>query len=212
MTDTNKLHTGKIFSSGKKLEEAEKALIMIHGRGANAHDILTLADHLNVKDFALLAPQARDNTWYPYSFMAPVSQNEPWLSSSLGVIKELVKDINAKGIISNNIYFVGFSQGACLTLEFVARNAIRYGGIVAFTGGLIGETIHSENYTGDFNNTPVFIGSSNPDPHVPVERVYESAKILTSMNAIVTQKLYSGMGHTISQNEIDIANKVVFNS
>lgn len=212
MIDTNKLHTKKILSSGKKLEEAEKALIMIHGRGANAHDILSLADYLNVKDFALLAPEATNNTWYPYSFMAPVSQNEPWLSSSLKVIKELVKDINAKGIISNNIYFLGFSQGACLTLEFVARNAMRYGGIVALTGGLIGEIINSENYTGDFNSTPVFIGSSNPDPHVPVERVHESAKILTSMNAIVTQKLYNGMGHTISQDEIDIANKLVFNS
>ena len=212
MIDTNKLHTKKILSSGKKLEEAEKALIMIHGRGANAHDILSLSDYLLVKDFALLAPEATNNAWYPYSFTAPVSQNEPWLSSSLRVIKELVKDINADGIISKNIYFLGFSQGACLTLEFVTRNATRYGGVVAFTGGLIGETIHSENYTGDFDNTPVFIGSSNPDPHVPVERVQESTKILKSMNAAVTQKLYNGMGHTISQDEIDLANTLVFKS
>ena len=211
MLNTNKLHTKKILSSGKKLEEAEKALIMIHGRGANAHDILSLANYLQVNDFALLAPEATNNTWYPYSFIAPVSQNEPWLSSSLQVVKDLVSDIKAAGITSENIYFLGFSQGACLTLEFVARNAMRYGGVVAFTGGLIGETIRSENYTGNFNNTPVFIGSSNPDPHVPVERVHESTKILKSMNAVVTQKLYIGMGHTISQDEIDLANTLVFN-
>jgi len=211
MLNTNKLHTKKILSSGKKLEEAEKALIMIHGRGANAHDILSLANYLQVDDFALLAPEATNNTWYPYSFIAPVSQNEPWLSSSLQVVKDLVSDIKAAGITSENIYFLGFSQGACLTLEFVARNAMRYGGVVAFTGGLIGETIRSENYTGDFNNTPVFIGSSNPDPHVPVERVHESTKILKSMNAVVTQKLYNGMGHMISQDEIDLANTLVFN-
>ena len=136
MIDTNKFHTKKILRAGKKTGEAEKALIMIHGRGANAHDILSLADYLQVKNFALLAPEATNNTWYPYSFMAPVQQNEPWLSSSLEVIKELVKDINAEGIISENIYFLGFSQGACLTLEFVARNAMRYGGVVAFTGRL----------------------------------------------------------------------------
>ena len=211
MLNTNKLHTKKILSSGKKLEEAEKALIMIHGRGANAHDILSLANYLQVDDFALLAPEATNNTWYPYSFIAPVSQNEPWLSSSLQVVKDLVSDIKAGGITSENIYFLGFSQGACLTLEFVARNAMRYGGVVAFTGGLIGETIRSENYTGDFNNTPVFIGSSNPDPHVPVERVHESTKILKGMNAVVTKKLYNGMGHTISQDEIDLANTLVFN-
>jgi len=212
MIDTNKLHTKNIVSSGKKPGEATKTLIMIHGRGANAHDILSLADYLNVKDFALLAPEATNNAWYPYSFMAPVSQNEPWLSSSLKLIKDLVDDVIAKGISRENIYFLGFSQGACLTLEFVARNAERYGGVVAFTGGLIGDTIHTENYNGDFNNTPIFIGSSNPDPHVPVERVHESTKILESMNAVVTQKIYNGMGHTISEDEIDTVNKLIFAS
>jgi phospholipase/carboxylesterase len=210
MIDTNNLHTKKIVSAGKSLEDAGKALIMIHGRGANANDILSLADNLKVKDFALLAPQAMNNAWYPYSFMAPVSQNEPWLSSSLNLIKDLVNDITRKGITSDNIYFLGFSQGACLTLEFVARNAATYGGIVAFTGGLIGDIIHSENYSGDFNKTPIFIGSSNPDPHVPAGRVYETTKILKNMNAAVTQKMYNGMGHTISQDEIDTANKLVF--
>ena len=212
MTGTNNLHTKKIVAAGKNLEDAEKALIMIHGRGANANDILSVADYLNINDFALLAPEATNNTWYPYSFMAPASQNEPWLTSSLNLIKDLVNEITEKGITSENIYFLGFSQGACLTLEFVARNAAKYGGVVAFTGGLIGDSIHLENYTGDFNKTPIFIGSSNPDPHVPVQRVYETAKVLKNMNATVTQKLYNDMGHTISQDEIDMADKFVFAS
>lgn len=212
MTGTNNLHIKKIVTAGKNLEEAKKALIMIHGRGANANDILFLADYLHVKDFALLAPEATNNTWYPYSFMAPASQNEPWLSSALHLIEDLVNDITGKGITLENIYFLGFSQGACLTLEFVARNAAKYGGVVTFTGGLIGETIHTENYTGDFNKTPVFIGSSNPDPHVPAERVDETSKVLKNMNALVTQKIYNGMGHTISQDEIDMANTLVFTS
>jgi phospholipase/carboxylesterase len=212
MINTANLHVKKMVTAGKRLEDAQKALIMIHGRGANANDILSLADYLNVNDFALLAPQATGNTWYPYSFMAPVSQNEPWLSSSLNLIKELLDEITDKNITSENIYFLGFSQGACLTLEFAARNAAKFGGVVAFTGGLIGDKIHSENYAGDFKNTPIFIGSSNPDPHVPVERVSETAKILKNMGAVVTQKLYNGMGHTISQNEIDMANTLVFTS
>lgn len=210
LTNTNNLHTKNITTGGKPIAEASKVLIMIHGRGANACDIISLADYLNVKDFALLAPQAANNTWYPYSFMAPVSQNEPWLSSALNLIKDLVNDINTKGISSENIYFLGFSQGACLTLEFVARNALKYGGVVAFTGGLIGDRVHTEYYTGDFDKTPVFIGSSNPDPHVPVQRINETTKVLSNMNAVVSQKLYNGMAHTISQDEIELANTIVF--
>ena len=212
LTHRNNLHGKNIIVGGKAIEEASKALIMLHGRGANANDILSLADYLNVKDFAILAPEAANNTWYPYSFMAPVSQNEPWLSSSLNLLNDLVNDITTKGFNSENIYFLGFSQGACLTLEFVARNARRYGGIVAFTGGLIGDRVYTENYTGDFNKTPIFIGSSNPDPHVPVQRVNETTKVLQNMNAVVTKKLYNGMAHTISQDEIDMANTIVFPS
>ena len=183
---------------------------MLHGRGGSAEDILSLASYLNVKDFSLIAPQATDNTWYPYSFLAPPSQNEPWLSSALNILKELLTDLTSQGIATHNIYFTGFSQGACLTLEFVTRNANHYGGVAAFTGGLIGDKIYTENYKGDFKNTPVFIGTSNPDPHVPVERVKASTKILTGMNAAVTEKIYNNMGHTINQDEIEIANKIVF--
>lgn len=208
--DSNQIHTKKIIKAGSSLKEAEKALIMIHGRGGSAEDILSLSNYLNVNDYALLAPQARDNSWYPYSFLAPISQNEPWLSSALSLITETLDEINAEGISSENVYLLGFSQGACLTLEFVARNAKKYAGIVGFTGGLMGDKIYTDNYKGDFQNTPVFIGTGNPDPHVPVQRVRETTGILKSMNADVTEKIYNGMGHTISEDEIGMANELVF--
>jgi len=205
------MHTKNIIAAGRPLSQADKALILVHGRGGRAGDILFLADELNVGDYALLAPQATDNSWYPYSFLMPPTQNEPWLSSALDVLKQLVADIKAAGISPENIYFLGFSQGACLTLEFVTRNATRYGGVAAFTGGLIGDRIYPENYRGDFRGTPIFIGTSDPDPHVPVPRVHATTKILQDMNASVTEEVYPLMGHTISQQEIDRANDLIFN-
>jgi len=204
------MHSKKNFTAGKDISEAKKVLIMIHGRGAFAEDILSLAGYFNLNDFALIAPQAENNTWYPYSFLAPLRENEPLLSSALNVLSEIVTDINNAGIASENIYFLGFSQGACLTLEFVTRNAKKYGGVVAFTGGLIGDKIYNENYKGDFSNTSVFIGSSDPDPHVPVARVQATAGILKSMHADLTVKIYPGMGHTINKDEIDQANALIF--
>lgn len=206
------MHQKKISTAGKKLEEADKVLLMLHGRGGSATDILSLSAHLQVNDFALLAPQATGNTWYPYSFLAPPDENEPFLSSALTLVKDIVNEIVAKGIPTENIFFLGFSQGACLTLEFVARNANRYGGVAAFTGGLIGDKIYPENYQGSFDGTPVFIGTSNPDPHVPVERVHDTTRILTQMKANVTEKVYDGMGHTINQDEINLVNKLLFHS
>jgi phospholipase/carboxylesterase len=203
------MHKKEIITAGQDLQTASKVLIMLHGRGASAEDILGLADHLDVNDFALLAPQATNHTWYPYSFLVPPKQNEPWLSSALQLLKEMVNDLEAKGIEEKNIYFLGFSQGACLTLEFVTRNATRYGGVIAFTGGLIGDQVYAENYKGDFASTPVFIGTSDPDPHVPVQRVHESAALLEKMNAVVTKKIYKNMGHTINQDEIRIANELI---
>ena len=205
------MHHNKIHSAGKKPGEASKALLMVHGRGGSAEDILSLAAHLDVKDFALLAPQATNNSWYPLSFLSRPADNEPWLSSALQVLADTVSEIERSGITKENIYFLGFSQGACLALEYVTRNATAYGGVVAFTGGLIGDKIYPENYTGDFVNTPVFIGSGNPDPHVPVERVYATTNILKQMNAAVTEKIYNNMGHTINQDEIEQANKLIFN-
>lgn len=204
------MHQRKIVTAGKQLSEADKVLIMIHGRGGTAEDILSLASHLSVDGFALLAPQATNHTWYPYSFMAPPERNEPWLSSAIEVLQEVVAEAERAGIPAGNIYFMGFSQGACLTLEFVTRHAKRYGGVAAFTGGLIGDKIYPENYKGSFSGTPVFIGTSDPDMHVPVERVYATANILRDMQADVTEKVYQNMGHTINQDEIDLANRLVF--
>jgi phospholipase/carboxylesterase len=210
MKNDLRMHQKEIITAGKKIEEAKKALVMLHGRGASADGILSLASHLNVNSYALIAPQATNFTWYPYSFMVPPKQNEPWLTSALDLLKEIVSDINRAGIPDEQIYFSGFSQGACLTLEFVTRNAKKWGGVAAFTGGLIGDHLHTENYNGDFKGTPIFIGSSNPDPHVPVERVAETAAMLSKMNAVVTQKIYPNMGHTICEDEIEKVNTLIF--
>lgn len=204
------MHSKQFITAGKELQANGKVLIMLHGRGATADDILTIAEYLTTDDFTLLAPQATNHTWYPYSFMAPVANNEPWLSSALSLLKDIITDLEQKGIRSEDMYFLGFSQGACLTLEFVTRNAQKYGGVAAFTGGLIGDTINTENYSGDFAGTPVFIGTSDPDPHVPVQRVNESATVLEKMNAAVTKKIYKHMGHTISQDEIKEVNELLF--
>ena len=212
MNNINKAHAKNIVVAGKNLKDADKVLVMLHGRGASAEDILSLAAHLQVKDFALLAPQATGNSWYPYSFLAPPAQNEPWLSSALTLIKEIVADIIAAGIATENIYFLGFSQGACLTLEFVTRNAAKYGGVAAFTGGLIGDKIYAENYIGDFSATPFFIASSDPDPHIPVERVHVSAEIIEKMNARTTKIIYKNMGHTVNRDEINQVNNLIFNA
>lgn len=202
------MHQKNILTAGKRLEDSERALIMIHGRGSTAKNILSLSSYLKVDDYALIAPQATNNTWYPYSFLEPPAHNEPWLSSAITLLGEIVGDLE-KTISKKNIYFLGFSQGACLTLEFAARNAERYGGCIAFTGGLIGDKIYLENYKGDFQNTPVFVGTSDPDPHVPVQRVHDTVKIFRGMNAVVAEKIYERLGHTINQDEFDHANEVL---
>ena len=205
------MEKANIHTAGKQLEHAKRALIMIHGRGGSADDIISLSHELNETDFAILAPQAENNSWYPYSFLSPPKQNEPWLSISLQSIGALVTQIEKEGISKDGIYFLGFSQGACLMLEFIARNASKYGGAVAFTGGLIGDNIHKENYKGSFGGSPIFIGTSDPDMHVPVSRVHETTGILKDMGAVVTEKVYKNMGHTIIPDEIHFANTLVFN-
>jgi phospholipase/carboxylesterase len=200
----------EILKSGKRLEAAEKVLIMVHGRGGSAEDILSLAAELNTAAFALIAPQAKGNSWYPQSFLAPRSENEPFLSGSLRVLGDIVQDLEEKGFSKSQIFLLGFSQGACLTLEFAASNAARFGGIVAFTGGVIGDHIDHSNYKGNFDGTPIFIGSSDPDFHVPVNRVKESSILLEGMGAKVTEVIYKNMGHTISRQEIVQVNKLIF--
>ena len=204
------MHTKNIVAAGKPLTSESKVLILLHGRGATAEDILSLSHYLNVKDFALLAPQATNNSWYPQSFLSPPAQNEPWLSSALSIINEVVEDVLSKGVTEQQIYFAGFSQGACLTLEYITRNARQYGGAVAFTGGLVGDKLYTDNYAGDFQQTPVFIGTSDPDPHVPVHRVLASEAQLKKMNANVQAQVYPNMGHTINDDEIKRANELVF--
>jgi phospholipase/carboxylesterase len=199
-----------ILAKGKDLAMADRALILLHGRGGTAEDILTLADHLPVGGFALLAPQAAGNSWYPYSFLAPPAENQPWLGSALDVLASVVKDILAAGIGEERIYLAGFSQGACLTLEFAARNAVRYGGIAAFTGGLIGDRIYGENYKGSFGGTPFFIGTGDRDPHVPLARVQDTVRLLRGMGAKVSEKVYPGRPHTILADELEQAGKMVF--
>jgi len=205
------MHQKNSIAAGEELHAESKVLILLHGRGGSAEDMLSFSSRLEVNNFALIAPQATNNTWYPYSFLAPPAQNEPWLSSALGLVKELVDEVTGKGVTTERVYFCGFSQGACLALEFIARNADHYGGAAAFTGGLIGDKIYTGNYKGDFKGTPVFMGTSNPDPHVPIERFYASAKILGEMNAAVTEKAYNNMGHIVNQDEIENANRIVFN-
>lgn len=203
------MHDKQIISEGKPIEKNSKVLIALHGRGSNARDILSLAKHLDTDQFSLLAPQATNHTWYPYSFIAPEAQNEPWLSSAIDLIHDVVKDLLTKGIPYEHIYFMGFSQGACLTLEYTTRHAHKYGGVIAFTGGLIGEKIDRTKYQGDFGGTPVFIGTSDPDFHVPVERVYATANVMREMGALVTEKVYPNMGHTIIPDEIKWANELL---
>jgi phospholipase/carboxylesterase len=203
------MHTLQYLSAGSDIGTADKALILVHGRGGSPEDILSLADALHVDDYALFAPQAAAHSWYPYSFMAPLSSNEPWLSSALGVLGQLVTHIGSKGIRADRTWFMGFSQGACLVLEYLARNAERYGGAAAFTGGLIGDRIYPQHYRGDFGGTPIFIGTGDPDPHVPVRRVFDTVSLLKGMNAAVTEKVYPGMGHTISGDELKMASRLV---
>jgi phospholipase/carboxylesterase len=203
------LHGKNNKVAGVSLEKAEMIMLMLHGRGGTAEDIISIAKHLHIHDTHIIAPQATNNSWYPNSFMAPVDQNQPWLKSSLDLLKEIVRDIQLAGIKSEQIYIVGFSQGACLGLEFAAQNAMKFGGIVAFTGGLIGEVIDTKNYKGNFNKTKLFIGNSDRDPHVPLIRSRESKKIMEDQGAEVTLKIYRGMGHTINEDEINWVNQYI---
>jgi phospholipase/carboxylesterase len=204
------MNTKNIITAGKDLAAADRALILVHGRGGSAEDILSLAEHLPVNDYALLAPQANGHLWYPYSFLEPPARNQPWLGSSLELMGAVVEDVIAAGIGRERIFFAGFSQGACLTLEFVARHAARYGGVAAFTGGLIGDRIYEENYKGNFAGTPFFIGTGDRDPHVPLERVHATVALLRGMGAAVTEKVYPGRPHTIVADELEQAGKIVF--
>ena len=187
---------------GAPIASARRAAIFIHGRGASAEDILGIASELGTDDVAYLAPRAAGNTWYPYSFLSPISQNEPALSSALGVIAELTARLATDGHPPERVVILGFSQGACLGLEFAARNAHRYAAVVALSGGLIGPPDTPRNYAGSMADTPVFLGCSDVDPHIPLERVHESAEVFRRMGARVDERIYKRMGHTINADEL----------
>lgn len=207
---TQGAHQGQpVYTAGKALHEAQGALILVHGRGASAEDILTLAGELHHLDLAYLAPQAAGNTWYPYSFLMPLAQNEPYLSSALQRVGEVLAQVKAAGISPERVIIGGFSQGACLATEFVARNAQRYGGLLVFSGGLIGPPGTPRDYAGALADTPVFLGCSDVDFHIPKERVTESSEVLRRMGAQVTAKLYPNMGHTINADELTHARQIV---
>ena len=203
-------HQKQIITAGTPLAQAKGALVLLHGRGGTARNIISLASEFDLTDFAIFAPQATNQSWYPHSFMAPVEENQPALDSALQVIGQTVEEIIAAGIPAHKIYFAGFSQGACLTLEYLARNAQPFGGAVAFTGGLIGEQLEMSNYKGDFAGTPILISTGDPDPHVPLSRVEESVSILKNLGAGVTLKVFKGRPHTILHKEIELANQLIF--
>jgi len=205
-------HQGQpVQTAGKPLAEAKAAMILLHGRGGDAEGILDLSNLLPHPDFAYLAPQAAGFTWYPYSFLMPIAQNEPGLSSGLQVIADLVSEVEAAGILAEHIVLGGFSQGACLASEFVARHARRYGGLLVLSGGVIGPPGTPRDYSGSLAGTPIFLGCSDRDPHIPRDRVVETAVIFENLGGVVTTKIYPHMAHTIIQDEINQARQIVNN-
>ncbi|HEX2090843.1 MAG TPA: hypothetical protein VHG28_00520 [Longimicrobiaceae bacterium] len=196
-------HQGqRVGTAGVPLAEARAAMVMVHGRGASAEDILTLVPALDRPEFAYLAPQAAGNTWYPNSFMAPIPSNEPGISSGMQAIRDLLARVEAAGIPPERTMLLGFSQGACLSLEFAARHSRRYGGVAGLSGGLIGPDGTPRDYAGSLDGTPVFLGCSDVDFHIPARRVEFSARVLEGLGAEVTLRLYPGMGHLVNEDEI----------
>src|SRR5574341_787674 len=202
---TNPPHQGQpVLTAGEPLGHAQAAMVMLHGRGAEAASILELAAELEAPGFAYLAPQAAGNTWYPNRFLDPLPSNEPWLSSALTAVAEALAQVTKAGLPPERTLLLGFSQGACLTLEFVARNARRYGGVAGLSGGLIGPDGTPRDYAGSLDGTPIFLGCSDVDFHIPKERVHDTAAVLQRLGGGVTVRLYPNMDHTINQDEIEI--------
>ena len=197
-------HQGQpILNAGIPVAQAQRAMILVHGRGGSAADILSLANSFQMSSFAYLAPQAATGSWYPHSFLMPLERNEPSLSSALSALEYLLKDLERQGIGPEKVILGGFSQGACLALEYAARHAHRYGGVFAFSGGLIGPEGTPRNYPGSLEGTPIFLGCSDTDAHIPLERVEESARVLSVLGARVEKRIYPSMGHTINSDEIE---------
>ena len=208
MTDSPH-HGQPVRSAGQPLQKARAAMLMVHGRGARAEDILALSEVLKHPEFAYLAPQAAGNTWYPNRFLVPIAENEPWLSSALEFVGGVLNQIVAAGIPYERTILLGFSQGACLSLEYAARNARRYGGVAGLSGALIGPDDTPRDYTGSLADTPVFLGCSDTDFHVPKERVNQAADVLRKLGGNVTTRLYPNMEHTVIPDEINFVRKMM---
>lgn len=196
-------------AAGAPFGQGRAVVIMVHGRGASAESILSLAPELHAEGVTFIAPQASGNTWYPFSFLEPIQRNEPFLSSALAALAQLLLQVEEAGVPAERTALLGFSQGACLASEFMARNARRYGGLIAFSGGLIGPDGTPRDYPGSLEGTPAFFGCSDIDAHIPKARVEESAEVLRRLGADVTMKLYRGMGHTINEDEIEHARRII---
>jgi len=198
-----------IATAGPAPESADATIVLLHGRGGAAQDMIGLYEELNAAHCAAIAPQAAGHTWYPHSFLAPLESNQPFLDSALHQVDAIVTDLLSRGVTSQRIVLLGFSQGACLTLESVARYPRQYGAVIGLTGGLIGPPGTPRNYPGSLAGTPVFLGTSDPDPHVPFERVEETQAVLTKMGADVELRRYSGMPHTINDDELNAARELL---
>jgi phospholipase/carboxylesterase len=198
-----------LVTAGAPLDVAEAAVVLVHGRGATAQSIVDVADEFYQHGVAYLAPQAERNTWYPNSFLASTDANEPGLSSGLTAIEAAVATSNDVGVPTGRTMLLGFSQGACLASEYVARNARRYGGLAVLSGGLIGPEGTPRDYDGSLDGTPVFVGCSDVDPHIPLERVHETTGVFEGMDADVTERIYEGMGHGINEDEIEHVSEMV---
>ena len=199
----------QIYAAGASLDEASSAIIAIHGRGADAADIINLAGEVTPPGVVILAPNAFGQTWYPYRFIEPIERNEPYLTSALSLIDRLFARLAEADIQPDRVALLGFSQGACLALEYAARNAQRYGAVIAYSGGLIGPIGMTFSYPGSMEGTPVFIGCSDVDAHIPVSRVQESAEVMTRLGADVDLRIYPGMGHTVNQDELSAARGIL---
>jgi predicted esterase len=198
-----------VRTTGAPLQQARGAMVMLHGRGATAESILTLSASLNAPDFSYLAPQAGNNSWWPYSFLADIPKNEPGISSAMQAVEDVLQRVVAGGVPPERTVLLGFSQGACLAAEFAARHAQRFGGVVSLSGGLIGPDGTPRNYTGSLTGTRVFLGCSDIDAHIPAERVRLTAKVLEQLGGSVDMQLYPGMGHTINDDELDAVRSIM---
>jgi predicted esterase len=207
----NNPHKGQpVATRGKPIEESRGVVVMMHGRERDTEDILGVAERIGEEEsFAYVAPAAKDNSWYPYSFMEPIEKNEPYLTHALEVVDDVVNELVGKGIPKERIVLAGFSQGACLAAEYAVRHAARYGGILLFTGGLIGPPGTVWEYARSFGGTPVFLGTSDVDEFVPVERVHESTEVFEAMGAEVELRVYPGMDHIVNDDEVAVARQIL---